>query len=158
MDKRLNQMKILLKLLILTFPLVTVQACSSPASDQNQGGNSESIMPKEFGDRFSTEKIKKEREAFYAQKLSELRRSSPSADVNTALQANDIYLMAVPAGRGGSRSYPGLVEPQAVNVNCKTVSAEGMGDVLYGKNHILYRQELLQYMSQFNTLMSPYCK
>ncbi len=151
-------MKNLLKLLVLAFPIVTVQACSNPSSDQTDNSNSDSIMPKEFGDRFSSEKIKKEREAYYAQKRLELRRSSPAAEVNNALRANNIYLMVVPAGRGGSRSIPGLAEPQAVKVNCKTVSVEGMGDVLYGKNHILYRQELLQYMRKFNALMSPYCK
>ncbi len=151
-------MKDLLKLLVLILPVVTVQACSSPIPNQTEEANSGSIMPKEFGDRFSSEKIKKERELFYAQKRLELKQSSPVADVNNALRENNVYLMVVPARRGGSRSFPGLVEGQVATGNCKIVAADGMGDVLYGKNHRLYRQELLQYMSQFNTLMAPYCK
>ena len=146
-----------LKLLILCFPLVAIQACSS-AEPIEQNSNSRSTMPKQFGDRFSSEKIKQEREAFYAQKLSELRNTSPTEKVNQALQANNIYLMEVPAGRGGSRSIPGLIEPNVSQVNCKTIPSEGMGDVLYGKNHMLYRQEMLKYMQEFNALMAPYCK
>ena len=151
-------MKSLLKLLVLILPVVTVQACTSNTPEQSEDVRSESLMPKEFSTRFSSDKIKKEREALYLQRRLELKRKNPTADVNNALRVNDIYLMAVPAGRGGSRSFPGLVEPQIITVNCKTVSAEGMGDVLYGENHRLYRQELLQYMRKFNTLMSPYCK
>ena len=151
-------MKNLLKLLVLILPIVTVQACSNPAPNQAEDSSSGSIMPKEFGDRFSSEKIKREREALYAQKRRDLKRRDPVADVNNAIRSNNIYLMVVPGGRGGSRSIPGLIEPKVLQVNCKAVAVESMGDALYGKNHILYRQELLQYMREFNALMSPYCK
>ncbi|MEH6457365.1 MAG: hypothetical protein V7749_13630 [Cocleimonas sp.] len=151
-------MKNLFKLLVLVLPIITVQACSSPVPNKTDDSSSASIMPKEFGDRFSSEKIKREREALYAKKLSELRLKDPATEVNNALRSNNIYLMAVPAGRGVSRSIPILNEPKSLQVNCKTVAVEGMGDALFGKNHILYRQELLQYMRKFNTLMSPYCK
>jgi len=151
-------MKNLLKIFILTLPLATVQACSNPELNQTENTHSESIPPKKFGDRFSVENIKKEREAFYAQKRIELKRSTPTVDVKNALRNNDVYLMVIPAGRGGSSSIPGLIEPKVTNVNCKTVFVEGMGDILYGKNHMLYRQELLQYMRQFNALMSQYCR
>ena len=149
-------MKNVLKMLILCFPIVTIQACSSPKQTENS--NSDTIVPKEFGDRFSSENIKKERELFYAQKRLELKRTTPSADVKKALKSNNIYLMEVPEGRGGNRSIPGLIEFEVLQVNCKTVPAQGMGDVLYGKNHILYRQELLAFMREFNILMMPYCK
>ena len=146
-----------LKLLILCFSLVAIQACSS-AEPKEQNSNSRSTMPKQFGDRFSSDKIKQEREEFYAQKLSTLRNTSPREKVIQALQANNIYLMEVPASRGSSRSIPGLTNPKISQVNCRTVPAEGMGDVLYGKNHMLYRQEMLRYMQEFNAFMAPYCK
>jgi hypothetical protein len=154
-----------LKLLLLSLPLVAIQACSSPELKQqssnsvgNTSNNSDRIMPKEFEGRFSSNKIKHEREAYYLKKRTELRKTSPSQKVNQALRSNNIYLMEVPGGRGGSRSIPGLIEPKVVQVNCRTVPAEGMGDVLYGKNHLLYRQEILQFMQEFNAMMAPYCK
>jgi len=150
-------MKNTLKLLLMSLSLVAIQACSS-AEPKEQNSNSGNIIPKEFGELFSSENIKQEREAYYAQKLSELRLMSPAEQLNEALRTNNIYLMSVPAGRGGSRSIPGLIESQVMKVNCKTVAVEGMGDVLYGKNHLMYRQELLKYIREFNALMSPYCK
>ena len=152
-----NRIKSTLKLLALSLPLVAIQACSSPEPGM-QNTNSGNIMPKEFKERFSSEKIKQEREAFYTQKRTELKSISPREKANQALQTNNIYLMEVPAGRGGSRSIPGLIESEISQVKCKTVTADGMGDVLYGENHMLYRQELLQYMRQFNEIMAPYCK
>ena len=114
-------------------------------------------MPKEFGNRFSIEKIKSEREAFYAEKLQQLRTMNPQHEANKAIQSNTLYYMIIPAGRGSTLSIPGLVQNQTHTTQCKTHIVEGMGDVLYGKNHIKYRQEMLQYMQQFNALMHSYC-
>lgn len=152
------QMKNLLKLLFIALPIIIVQACSSPVPNKTDDSSSASIMPKEFGDRFSSEKIKIEREALYAQKLRGLRLKDPATDVNNVLRANNIYLMAVPAGKGVSRSISGLTESKVLKINCKTIATESMGDALYGKNHILYRQELVQYIRKFNALMFPNCK
>lgn len=152
-------MRNLFKLLMLGVCLLIFTACSGTATnDTNEKSSSDSIMPKEFGDRFSIDNIKKEREAYYAKKRIELKNTSPSAEVVKALRSGNVYLMEIPAGRGGSRSFPGLVEPKIMEVNCKTVPVEGMGDVLYGKNHILYRKELLIFMREFNALMIPNCK
>ncbi len=137
--------------------LISAQACTTPAVNEASNSNAKPVKSK-FGDRFSVEKIKQEREAYYAQKLEELKSKDPATEVNTALRTNDIYFLAVAANRGASRSIPGLVEPQAQIINCKTKAVEGMGDALYGKNHIRYRQEMLRYMSEFNTLMKSYCK
>ena len=155
--KKGKYMKGFIKYAAMGFFFFTVQACSSPVPDQSDS-SSDNITPEEFGDRFSIDNIKKEREAYYAKKRLELKNTSPSAEVVKALRSGNVYLMEVPAGRGGSRSLPGLVEPKILQVNCKTVPVEGMGDVLYGKNHILYRKELLIFMREFNALMIPNCK
>ncbi len=147
----------MIKVLVLSSFLITIQACSNPQTNE-QNSVTRSPASKKFGDRFSSTKIKQERENYYAQKRFELKRISPKEKVRQALQANNIYLMEVSAGRGGVRSIPGLANSNVPQVSCKTVSVEGMGDVLYGKNHMLYRQELLQYMQQFNLLMMPHCK
>ena len=152
-------MKTALICLVFIFLLVTVQACSGGNTQKEKNNDiSDGIMPSEFSTRFSSIKIKKERELFYAEKRRELKRKNPVDDVNKAIQDNNIYLMIVSEGRGRSRSFPGVLEPQVIIDNCNTVAVNGMGDVLYGKNHRLYRQELLQYMITFNSLMLSYCK
>lgn len=152
-------MKKTLQILTMSLAFFTVQACSSPKPEQaDRSPNSDSIMPKEFGDRFSIDHIKNEREQFYAQKRMELKRTSPIEQVNIALRKNAPYLMKIPGGRGGSPTFPGLVEPKVLQVKCNTQTVQGMGDVLYGKNHSLYRKELLLFMKEFNALMSPHCK
>lgn len=158
----------MLKLLVLSLPIVAVQACSSPVPNQTDGSkiakgsnqakdsNSNSNFPKGLSNRFSTSKIKEEREAFYTQKRIELTQIDPSTAVRNALRDNNIYLMAIPAGRGGATTIPGLSEV-TTNVKCSIVAAEGLGDSIYGENHMQYRRELLKYMREFNTLMSPHC-
>lgn len=154
----LKRYKNIIKLCFLSLPiLASVQACSAPKVN-NVKTNTDSAMPKEFGNRFSSENLKKEREAFYAQKRIELKSLNALTEVKRALQSNNIYLMVIAANRGTSLSVPGLLDPQVQSVNCRIQSVEGMGDVIYGKNHIAYRQEILRYMTEFNALMQSYCK
>ena len=150
----------LLRACVLILPFLTfVQACSSPSNNSNEIEKIDKSMPKEFGNRFSIEKIKKEREAFYIKKRSELKKLSPDAEVFKALQSNNKHYLAVSAGKGTPFSIPGLVQSQTQTITCNTKSVEGVGgDVLYGQNHLFYRQEMLSYMKEFNKLMSLYCK
>ena len=168
LDKQPNSLKffntsfIIFWLMIACFPLfvglILVQACTNPSETDYSSNQNHSAMPKEFGDRFSIEKIKQERETYFAKKRLELKRMEPATEASRAIKSNDAYFMVVSAGRGSGQSIPGLVEPQLQIHNCRTVAAEGMGDVLYGANHMSYRQELLTYMRQFNAIIAPYCQ
>lgn len=147
------------KISFLFIPLLfSVQACSTPVPASSSNSKTDSAMPKEFGSRFSSEKIKQERESYYSQKLMQLKSLNAGYEVSKAVQSKNIYLISTIAGRGTTASIPGLVGPQTQILNCKIVASEGMGDVLYGKNHLKYRQEMLRYMREFNALMQPYCK
>jgi hypothetical protein len=114
--------------------------------------------PNEFSSRFSIEGIKQRREAEYAQKLIDLKKLNPADEVKKALKINNIYLLAYQSGKGGSTITPGLVEPQALKTNCKVHQLDGMGDAIYGENHLRYRVALREYASKFNALMSPHCR
>jgi len=148
----------IIPIFLLSSVMFYIQGCSAPNANEIENLNSNKSKSKVFGDRFSIENIKKEREAYYAQKISELNNLSPSTEVQKALQSNSPYFMATADGKGTTLSIPGLIDPKIQPINCKTVAVEGMGDVLYGKNHLVYRQQMLSYMSEFNSLMSQYCK
>jgi hypothetical protein len=117
-----------------------------------------SSQPDPFSSRFSIEGIKQRREAEYAQKLEDLNRLNPAEEVKKALKSNSIYLLGYQSGKGGSRVTPGLVESQAIiDQKCRVLQLDGMGDSIYGANHLKYRIALQKYASQFNALMFPNC-
>ena len=104
-----------------------------------------------------SEKIKQERENYYAQKLLQLKSMNAANDVAKAVQSNNFYLLTVLAGRGTDAAIPGLLGPRVQVIKCNLIPTEGMGDILYGKNHLKYRQEMVKYMREFNALMQPNC-
>jgi len=151
--------------------LASINACSSPSenevskpiqakqnsSNKNTTNSNNPNMPKEFGNRFSIEKIKQEREAFYAQKLFALNNKQAVLEANNEINKNNLYLMAIPAGRGSTLSIPGILDSQLPSIKCKTQTVEGLGDVLYGKNHLIYRKKITEYMLKFNRVMADRC-
>ena len=140
------------KIIIICSVSLLMQACvatpnTSPSSSQ----------PDQFSSRFSIEAIKQRREAEYAQKLVALNKLDPASEVKKALKNNKVYLLAYQSGKGGSTITPGLVEPQAFDLKCKVLQLDGMGDAIYGENHLRYRIALQKYASKFNALMFPNC-
>lgn len=145
-------------LIFFSFTLLfSVSACSSPSTNKNSSSGRDSSMPKEFGTRFSSENIKKEREAYYLKKLSMLKRLNPTVEVQKAVLLNDFHYLVSTFDRAVGVSVLGLTEDEMRDNKCKFKSVEGMGDVLYGSNHINYRKEMIKYMTEFNILMKAYC-
>ena len=117
-----------------------------------------SSQPDQYSDRFSVEKIKQRREAEYAQKLADLNKMNPANEVQKAVNNNSIYLLAYQTGKGGSTQIPGLNEQQTSNIKCRVLQLDGMGDAIYGENHLKYRAAIQKYASQFNVAMYPNCR
>ena len=130
-----------------------MQACVAVPNEFSS--NRSSSQP---SNRFSIETIKKQKEAEYAKKYADLKQMNPSVEVAKAVKNNSIYLLAYQSGRGGARLIPGLVEPQPTNINCRVLQLDGMGDSIYGENHLKYRVELRKYASEFNAKMFSYCR
>ncbi len=130
-----------------------VQACVAVPNESSS--NNSSPQP---GKRFSIENIKKQKEAEYAKKYADLKKMNPSEEVAKAVKNNSIYLLAYNSGRGGERKIPGLVEPQPTNINCRVLQLDGMGDAIYGENHLKYRIALRKYASEFNASMLTHCR
>ena len=141
------------KLLLISGISLLMQACVAVPNESSS--NRSSSQP---NNRFSIEKIKKQKEAEYAKKYADLKKMNPSVEVAKAVKNNSIYLLAYQSGRGGARLIPGLVEPQPTNINCRVLQLDGMGDSIYGENHLKYRVELRKYASEFNAKMFSYCR
>ncbi len=140
------------KIIIICSISLLMQACVAAPNTPPS-----SSQPDQFSSRFSIEGIKQRREAEYAQKLADLNRLDPAEEVKKALKSNRIYLLGYQSGKGGSTVTPGLVEPQAINQKCRVLQLDGMGDSIYGANHLKYRIALQKYASEFNALMFPNC-
>ena len=141
------------KLLLISGISLLMQACVAVPNESSS--NRSSSQP---SNRFSIENIKKQKEAEYAKKYADLKKLNSSEEVAKAVKNNNIYLLAYQSGRGGARLIPGLVEPQPTNVNCRVLQLDGMGDAIYGENHLKYRVELRKYASEFNAKMLSYCR
>ncbi|KAG1661930.1 hypothetical protein GQR58_021206 [Nymphon striatum] len=123
---------------------ILMQACVAVPNESSS--NKSSSQP---SNRFSIENIKKQKEAEYAKKYADLKKMNPSVEVAKAVKNNSIYLLAYQSGRGGARLIPGLVEPQPTTVKCRVLQLDGMGDSIYGENHLKYRVALRKYASAF---------
>ena len=141
------------KTLTITGLSLLMQACVAAPNTPPS-----SSQPDDFSSRFSVEAIKQRREAEYAQKLADLNKLDPAEEVKKALKSNKVYLLAYQSGRGGETITPGLIEPQAIEVKCRVLQLDGMGDAIYGENHLKYRIALRKYASEFNALMYPNCR
>lgn len=141
------------KTLTITGLSLLMQACVAAPNTPPS-----SSQPDDYSSRFSVEAIKQRREAEYAQKLADLNKLDPAEEVKKALKSNKVYLLAYQSGRGGETITPGLVEPQVIEVKCRILQLDGMGDTIFGENHLKYRVALRKYASEFNALMYPNCR
>ncbi|PID33837.1 MAG: hypothetical protein CR955_00870 [Thiotrichales bacterium] len=144
---------------VLSFGLMT-QACVSVPNESvnNTASNTASTSMLERSKRFSTKNIKKRKEAEFAQKYADLKRMNPAVEVNKALNNNNVYLLAYHLGRSRARVIPGLLEAQSAQSKCRVLELEGMGDVIYGPNHLKYRTALEKYAREFNRKMVRHCR
>lgn len=139
--------------LTVVLMILTLQACAATPKE-----NSSKLPNDELANRFSIKAIKEKREAEFADKLRQLNARSPVAEVQSALRSNNLYLYSYTSGRGGQSVIPGLIEPQPVLTKCKLVQMDGMGDAIYGPNHLKYRQAIVRYSSEFNRGIISFCK
>lgn len=133
---------------------VIVQGCTAvpapepyvPRTQSNEASN------------YSVGTIKQKREREYANKLAALQKRNPVRDAHNLASERNIYLWVYQSGRGGKTKASGLTAQQLANANCRLRQMDGMGDAIYGDNHLKYRIANRRYASQFNKVMLRYCK
>ena len=137
-------------LIIISGLSLLMQACvATPVKTNNQQSNN--------AGEFSVEDIKQREEAEYAQKLERLNKRNPVQDAQQSISQGEYYLLAYQSGRGGINKAPGLTQAQAKNSLCRFKRLDGLGDSIYGENHLKYRVKIRQYASQFNQTMYAFC-
>jgi ribosomal protein L35AE/L33A len=102
----------------------------------------------------STQAIKQREEQQFAQMLVSLQQRNAIQEARAAISRGDYYVMGYNTGRGG-QVIPGVVVRQN---RCRVQLMDGMGDMIYGDNHMKYRIAAKRFANQFNQQMLPYCR
>ena len=92
----------------------------------------------------------------YANDLAELTKRNPQLEAQQAISRGEHFLLGYYSGRAGLKT-PGLTSEQQASQRCKVSTVEGLGDVIYGENHLKYRIAMRNFAKAFNTQMLGVC-
>lgn len=92
----------------------------------------------------------------YANLLQGLSQRNPEAEAQQALTRGERSILGYYAGRAGLK-LPGLTPQQQANQRCTLKTLDGLGDVIYGENHLKYRVALRRFAKRYNIAMMPAC-
>ena len=101
----------------------------------------------------STSSIITDKETEYARLYQLFKNKSGAQDAKDSASAGVRSIKVIYAGRGNT-VIPAF---DSAPKNCKLVAIDGMGDVLYGENHLKYRKLMRAYAEAFNTEMKQHC-
>lgn len=96
------------------------------------------------------------RDSEYANLLATLSQRNPEAEAQQAMARGERSVMAYYAGRAGLK-MPGYTAQQQANQRCSLKTLDGLGDVIYGENHLRYRVALRRFAKRYNIAMMPVC-
>lgn len=134
---------------LLSFMMSACVAPTGPATGKDALKNGSNTVV------LSTASIKEQEEQKYTQLLANLQVKNPQQDVKNAIARGDLRVLGYQSGRGGLK-VPGLTGVQ--QNRCSVNQLGGMGDTIFGNNHLRYRVALRQYANQYNRLMVPNCR
>ncbi|MEE9327846.1 MAG: hypothetical protein V3U71_11185 [Cocleimonas sp.] len=145
---------------LIVSSIMLLQACGATTPEPSVQTSAQASKSKleRFSRPSSTTDIKQKRENEYQQKLAELETKSAANDVQQAIARNQIHLLSYYGGRSTVAKVPGLSAQQLNTVRCPLKQIDGMGDVIYGRSHKMYRKALLRYATDFNLRMVSHCK
>jgi len=92
----------------------------------------------------------------YAKALQALSMRDPQQEAQQALANGERVLLGYYSGRAGLKT-PGLSADQQTSQRCKINTVDGLGDVIYGENHLKYRIAMRNFAKAFNTQMLSVC-
>ena len=88
--------------------------------------------------------------------LEALNQRNPAAEAQQAITRGDKAVMGYYAGRAGLK-IPGFdYQEQSANT-CSLKTLDGLGDVIYGENHLKYRVALRNFARQYNIAIKHTC-
>ena len=97
-----------------------------------------------------------DKDLYYMNLLEALEQRNAVAEAKQAIASNQYQLMGYYSGRAGLK-VPGIDSSQQPNARCQLNVIDGMGDVIYGENHMKYRIAMRKFATAFNTEMRAVC-
>ena len=92
----------------------------------------------------------------YAGLLQGLSQRTPEQEAQQAIARGEAHVLGYYAGRGGLK-LPGLNPEQQATQKCTLKTLDGLGDVIYGDNHLKYRVAMRKFAGRYNLAMLPAC-
>lgn len=107
----------------------------------------------------SAAEIKAKEEQKYAKELVRVNKMNAVKSAAAAKELGFPYLLAHYAGRSTSMILPGIDQKEYKNAQarCPVLILDGMGDTIYGNNHMAYRKAMTNYAAQFNKITYKAC-
>jgi len=107
----------------------------------------------------SAKEIKAQEEKKYAQELKAMEKRNPAKDAQAAKSLGFPYLLAHYAGRSSSLIIPGIDNQhlKTAQQRCPILIMDGLGDMVYGKQHMAYRKASTDYAVAFNKVTYKAC-
>ena len=134
-------MKATKKIVLISLAMTVLQGCSAQKPEystlQTSAASIININEKKYADLY----------LFY-------KNRSGAQDANNALKNGMTLVKVFYAGRGGIVIPAFDKEPK----NCRQETIAGMGDVIYGAEHMKYRKLMRDYAKDYNQVMLAYCK
>jgi len=92
----------------------------------------------------------------YIDLLVALSQRNPAMEAQQDIARGQRSVMGYYAGRAGLK-IPGLTPQQQAGQRCSLRTLDGLGDVIYGQNHLKYRVALRRFAKAYNIAMMPAC-
>ena len=92
----------------------------------------------------------------YVSLLQGLSQRNPEQEAQQAAARGEMNILGYYAGRGGLK-LPGLTPEQQAVQKCTLKTLDGLGDVIYGDNHLKYRVAMRKFAGRYNLAMLSAC-
>ena len=105
----------------------------------------------------SASDMKKDKESQYKDQLTQMRKIDPEKEAKANIAAKRFILKAT---RARGLSIPGVdrKDYKVVQAKCQLEYLKGMGDVIYGSNHLKYRLAIEKQAAAYNQIMLTACQ
>ncbi len=145
--------------MINSYPIIGVALTALLIQGCNAGPDTPrpvSTTPKTVAAHQKPESSVSEQDRKFITMLQELSRRNPAQEAQQSIASGERNIMGYYAGRGGLK-LPGLTLEQQASQRCTLKTLDGLGDVIYGKNHLKYRVALRRFAKAYNIAMLPNC-
>ena len=92
----------------------------------------------------------------YVEQLRLLERRNPQLEAQQAIASGKPGMIGYYSGRAGLKA-PGVTAKQQAQQRCKVDTIDGLGDVIYGENHLKYRIAMRNFIKSYNSTMLSAC-